>query len=257
MRFLHPFFLLPLRLYKGQSDKNISMGNINPNVDGYFNAIHFNDLLEIKADTRLDKTLEPYLKKTFIPFCKWNVSTNTKADEAQSILQKIIERQSGAANGMEMPLSYFLGELIDNIEQHSESKYAYIFSQYLPNEGCIDLCIADEGITIYGSFIRAGKHIDKIKGNEAMALQMANEGVSTKDRPSAENRGYGISVSRNMLVNGLGGAFFMLSGQAFHRHDKRGTDFVNLPEPIGWDGTVILLRIPIRIPNGFNIYKYI
>ena len=65
-------------------------------------------------------------------------------------------------------------------------------------------------MTVYGSYVKTGRHMDDIGTNEAEALKMANHGVSTKNRPDAENRGYGISTSKNMLVKGMGGAFFML-----------------------------------------------
>lgn len=77
-------------------------------------------------------------------------------------------------------------------------------------EGVIDLCIADRGITIAGSFQQAGLYQDEIDGSETEALKLANEGYSTKNRPEAENRGYGISTSKEMLVVGMKGAFFML-----------------------------------------------
>ena len=81
---------------------------------------------------------------------------------------------------------------------------------------------------------------------------------TTKDLPNAENRGYGISTSKNMLVNGLGGEFFMLSGNAFHRFDEAsGVKYVNLPDPIRWNGTVVLMKIPITVREGFRYMDYI
>ena len=82
-------------------------------------------------------------------------------------------------------------------------------------------------------------------------------GNSTKDRPEAENRGFGISKSREMVVDGLGGAFFMLSGTAFYRHDENGGKIVNIPEEYRWNGTIALIRIPLAAPDGFDYYKYV
>lgn len=84
-----------------------------------------------------------------------------------------------------------------------------------------------------------------------------NEGYSTKDLPDTENRGFGISTSKSMLVDGLKGAFFMLSGGAFHRHDSNVNVFIKLPETINWNGTIILMRIPVTVPANFNYLKYI
>ncbi len=99
--------------------------------------------------------------------------------------------------------------------------------------------------------------IEEIGDNEAEALKFANEGYSTKNLPEAENRGFGISSTKSMIVEGLGGAFFMLSGGAFHRHDINGSSYVRLPESISWDGTVILMRIPLTVNNSFDYMKYI
>ena len=46
------------------------------------------------------------------------------------------------------------------------------------------------------------------------AIQAANRGISTKNLPNAENRGYGIITSKKMLIDGLGGSFIMMSGNA-------------------------------------------
>ena len=90
-----------------------------------------------------------------------------------------------------------------------------------------------------------------------MALKLANEGFSTKDRPDAENRGYGISKSREIIVDGLKGAFFILSGNAFFRHDIGGTVAVNVPKEFHWKGTIILIRMPLVAPREFNIYNHL
>lgn len=86
---------------------------------------------------------------------------------------------------------------------------------------------------------------------------MANEGYSTKNRPEAENRGYGISTSKEMLVVGMKGAFFMLSGGAFHRYENGANDYFDLRDIFRWNGTVILLRIPINVPKNFNYTDYL
>ena len=128
----------------------------------------------------------------------------------------------------------------------------------LEKDGFIYLCIADEGITIYNSYQMAKMYLEEIDGDEAVALSLANEGRSTKERPLSETRGYGISTSKRMLVDGLGGAFFMLSGGAFHRYGcQEENDYVNLGDIFRWPGTIILLKIPMKVPNNFNYIQYI
>ena len=154
-------------------------------------------------------------------------------------------------------LSYLISELLDNIYEHSQSPNGFVFSQYLEKEGMISLCIADTGITIAGSFEKAGLYQKEIDGKETEALKLANEGYSTKNRPEAENRGYGISTSKAMLVTGMKGAFFMLSGGAFHRYEDGANDYIGLKDIFRWNGTVILMRIPVVLPDGFNYIDYL
>lgn len=85
-------------------------------------------------------------------------------------------------------------------------------------------------------------------------MRMANDGFSTKD---ANERGFGLNTSRRMLAKGMGGDFFMLSGCAFYRLSRDRDEAVELPETIRWDGTVVLMRIPVTLPKGFSFYEYI
>ena len=254
--FFHPFFLFPLAIYKDTCDKNFIFKNMSPYLREYFRLISFEDLLHIRKDTYIEDMLNGYMDKTYIPICKFDLCY-TNIDGLQSCIQRIIESQCNADKRITTPLSYFLGELICNISQHSDSVHGYIYSQYIHREKCIDMCIADSGITVFGSYVKTGKYLDRIGDDDAVALKMANEGYSTKDLPNSENRGYGISSTKSMLVDGLGGAFFMLSGGGFHRHSENGSYFIKLPSSISWNGTIILMRIPIEVPIDFSYEKYV
>lgn len=255
--FFHPFFLAPLVIYRQRSEKDIECRNILPYLTSYFDLIHFDSPLLISEEMDLEDILSPYIERSYIPVCRFSLC-DSNVDALQSVLQKIIEKQSRADSRITTPLSYFLGELICNMLQHSCGQYGYIFSQYLnKKENSIDLILADDGITVYGSYVKSRKYIDLIGDNDAEALKLANEGYSTKDLPETENRGFGISTSKKMLVDGLGGSFFMLSGGAFHRHDTNGSVFIKLPKTIYWNGTIILMRIPINVPAEFKWMDYV
>lgn len=60
-----------------------------------------------------------------------------------------------------------------------------------------------------------------------------------------------------MVVDGLKGRFFMLSGTAFYRYADNNINAVNIPEDFRWNGTIILLRIPTEAPSGFEFYNYV
>ena len=251
--FLHPFFLAPLAIYKDYCKKNIICSDLNSNIEEYFKVICFKEIYDA-SDLSNQDTLRTYLEKSYIPISRFLINGGN-VDRIQEILQGIIETQSKISSKMKKPLSHLLSELVGNIGEHSGSKYGYLFCQRVKKE--LYITIADNGKTIYGSYIDTQKYINIVGKNEAEAIRIANEGYSTKDRPEAENRGYGISKSREMVVKGLSGAFFMLSGTAFYRHDINGINIVNIPNAYRWDGTIILIKIPIEAPKGFDFYNYI
>lgn len=53
------------------------------------------------------------------------------------------------------------------------------------------------------------------------------------------------------------GSFLMLSGGAFHRYEAGTNDYIDLKGKFSWNGTIILLRIPVKTPQGFNYIDYL
>lgn len=257
--FLHPFFLAPLAIFRQQADKDILCENITLQMQSYLNGIHFDRMLHFENATRetAENVMAQYADRNYIPLCSFSMTDDNK-DAFCSIARNIIVRQTNVGAAVNTPISYFLSELIDNIYEHSGSPNGYLFSQYLELEQCINLCIADSGITIPGNYKRANLYQQEIDNDPAAALRLANEGRSTKNRPETENRGYGISTSKRMLVEGLGGSFFMLSGSAFHRYERQNLNYyANTKNIFHWDGTLILLRVPVNAPEGFNYINYL
>ncbi len=256
--FLHPFFLAPLAIYKNTSGKDIKCINISLRIQAYLNSICFDRMLYFDHEKREDveAVMQKYTNKTYLPLCSFAM-TNANKDAFGPIMKAILMKQTKIGQKGNSSLSYLISELLDNIYEHSQSPCGYLFSQYSAKEGVINLCIADTGISIAGSFEKAGLYQEEIDGNEAEALKLANEGYSTKNRPEAENRGYGISTSKAMLVNGMKGAFFMLSGGAFHRYENGANYYIDLKNLFRWNGTIILMRIPIVLPDDFNYIDYL
>lgn len=256
--FLHPFFLAPLAIYMNTSGKDIECTNIPLRVQSYLNSICFDRMLHFGNEKREDaeSVIQKYTDKTYLPLCSFAMTDSNK-DTFGSIIKTVIMKQANIGRDGSSSLSYLISELLDNIYEHSQSPNGYVFSQYLEKEGVINLCIADTGITIAGSFEQAGLYQEEIDGSETEALKLANEGYSTKNRPEAENRGYGISTSKAMLVTGMKGGFFMLSGGAFHRYENGANDYISLKDIFRWQGTVILMRIPVVLPEDFNYIDYL
>lgn len=248
--FLHPFFLLPLSLYR-QTKKNVEIECIND----YLRLISFEKPFYIKENINLDNYLSYYTDKSYIPICKFDINQPHIA-QMQTIIQNIIEKQCNLSKQLSAPLSYMIGELIANIKEHSKSDYGFIFSQYLARERCLNICISDDGITLLGSYQRKEKFAKLVGNSPAKAIKLANEGISTKGEN--DERGFGISTTRNMLVQGLEGSFFMMSGNAFFRSIKNRSDEVKeLPKELYWNGTIVLLKIPLEVPKDFCLYDYL
>lgn len=151
-----------------------------------------------------------------------------------------------------MPLAYFLGELTDNINEHSLAAEGYVFAQYYPNSNYLDLCVCDAGQGILQSYLNDPKFYPK---SEAEAIQLALSGRSTKDRPEA--RGFGITTTRNMLVNGLRGKLFLWSGNTTYLQTVSKEAIVSIDGNGHFQGTFIALRLPTVISNNFDFYKFI
>ena len=227
-------------------------------LQSYLNSICFDRLLHFGNEKKedIESVMQQYTDKTFLPLCSFAMTDSNK-DTFGSVIRNVIVKQADIESGLYTSLSYLISELLDNVFEHSQSPNGYVFSQYLKSEGVINLCIGDVGISVYGSFKNAGLYQEEIDGKEAAALRLANEGYSSKNRPNAENRGYGIPTSKAMLVRGIKGAFFMLSGTAFHRFENDSNDYIDLQNLFRWNGTIILLRIPTKIPEGFNYVDYL
>jgi len=117
----------------------------------------------------------------------------------------------------------------------------------------VDICIADGGITLLGSYQRLK---DKFIEDDLEAIKAANRQISSKNLPDTENRGYGIYTSKKMLIEGLGGQYMIMSGSAIYMKSKTIDQFFTLPDGLRWDGTIVALRIPYQA-SQFDYIKYI
>lgn len=254
--FLHPFLVCGLCLYRRRSDRTIYFSGMSEPTSRYLRLIHFDETLLLKNADAATSLMDSYGSKSYIPICRFQTEDGNTIDSITASLQKIIQKQAKLPANFTSALSYLISEVTTNIHDHSQSSYGYMFSQYLEREGCINICIVDNGISIAGSFQKSDKFKKEQLGNDGDILNMALSHCSTKNLPDQENRGFGLPTSKKMLAEGMGGSFLIVSGNAFHRHDQHGEQTAVLPEAIGWDGTFVLLKIPVRLPDDFNYLKY-
>lgn len=153
-------------------------------------------------------------------------------------------------------MSYFISELVCNVEQHAGVEKGYGLVHYDNKSNRLLVGIADGGVSIYGSYVRAQRYLSEVGDSDAQALYLAQNGYSTKNLPNAENRGYGISSNSRMIVQGLGGTFTILSGNALFYHSSDGKRIFALPEDFVWPGTLVLADIPVE-ERTFSLYDYI
>jgi anti-sigma regulatory factor (Ser/Thr protein kinase) len=252
--FLHPYLLGALSVLKRMYGDVVVCRNIPANIVDYLNVIYFHEPLSVIDDCNNDDLWNRYHGKTYLPICEFNPKDKSSI-KAQELVQSTVRNQLGG--NMHSVLSYMLSELIDNITDHSHSPRGYIFCQTIPRQNILYVFIADVGRSIYSSYASDPRYMEQLDNSESSALLLALSGKSTKNRPESENRGYGISKTRELVVNGLGGEFFLLSGSAFARHDAGGEIIADLPGDLRWNGTIALLKIPTVMPPQFNIYNYI
>lgn len=252
--FVTPLFILPLLVYTNGCKKRIRFQYTN----GYLNAIHLGNgglKPEEFNSSEFQNFLNRYSGKTYIPIISFptNLSYTKQRDDILSSIERLLINQLNLKTNIISGLKYLIVENVDNIIEHSESERGYIFSQSYPTKKYLDICIADNGITLLGSYMKMNdnKIIDHFS-----AMSAANSGISTKNLPEAENRGFGIMTSKNMLVNGLLGNFVMLSGNALYLKSNNVDQVYVLPDIATWQGTIVAMRIPYENEN-FNYIEFV
>lgn len=253
-RFVSPTFILPLLIFINGTGKTIHTCNLTE----YMHLLHFGNgglNSDSMRKTEFIAHMERYSKGRYIPMIHFPATANRVDDknEILTTIESILSRQVGLMPNVTMGLKYMIGEIVDNITEHSQSERGYIFAQSYPTKGYMDICIGDTGITLAGSYANLpGNEIE----SDLEAIQAANRGISTKNLPDAENRGYGITTSRQMLIDGLNGQYIMLSGNAVYIRNRTIDKFVILPNNIRCKGTIVAFRIPY-INQDFQYIRYI
>ena len=255
-RMLNPFYIGGLSClihhYRQQGKTIVLNHEANPIIGSYMRTICFPYCYNENTE---EINLEPFTAKRYLPIIKMPTGLSSQRELVReailSAISALLQRQLNYSAGERMPLAYMLTEFSHNIRDHSGVDEGFIFGLFYPSDGYLDLCICDHGKGIYRSYLDTNKFIPI---SETQAMDFAINGKSTKDIP--ESRGFGISTSRDMLVNGLGGKLYIWSGNTVYIQTQEQRGIVSTPEGCIFQGTYIALRIPLQIPEGFNIYNF-
>lgn len=260
-KMLNPFFLCGLVcvIKKFQNAGKVFTFNLdeNSNVNSYLKTILFPMTLLASDDDDINlKILENYQAKTYIPIISFKTGLDTDTTKVRenilSSISLLLKNQLNFSAERIQPLAYFLDELTNNINDHSEAEEGYVFAQFYPNSNFLDLCICDPGKGIYQSYLDHPKFNPK---SEIEAIKLAVTGFSTKDRPEA--RGFGISTTRDMLVKGLKGILYLWSGNATFLQAVDQEVIVDIGKNAYFQGTFVAIRLPTIIPDKFKFYNFV
>lgn len=175
-----------------------------------------------------------------------DLQENVIESEMEDVMQCV---KLNLPENMHQAIRYLLSELSDNIDQHSKFTQGSIMVQYYPSKGHMDIGVFDNGLSIPKVYELSGIKIE----NDCDALEKAVRGVSTKIHEGG--RGYGLSSSKEIVLEGLNGNFNIISRRAMLSLNKSGkTEISNLNLP--FYGTLVYMRFEVP-KKGLNIYSYL
>ncbi len=148
-------------------------------------------------------------------------------------------------------IKYILGELADNMDEHSNFTFASLMAQYYPRKEHLDMAVLDNGISIPFNFEKNQVPFDK--DSEAIRKALAGE-VTTKK--NEKMRGYGLKSCRDISLKEIKGELHVVSrnGVIILKEDEEPKlyDFTN----VSLNGTFLYFRLPTP-KNAVNIYPYL
>lgn len=261
-KFFNPFLLAGLAsLYQTNLSNRDEIEIIPPSsnsIHEYLSTICFPSGFNYNPHEveKFQTLLTPYHVKNYIPlifFPATNTGNNSDVREKiLSAVNSILKAQLNLGGGVLQAIYYMIDELTQNITDHSKCNNGIIFAQYYPSKNYMDICIVDNGIGLLQGYINSGKY--EVATDED-AVNLAVRGKSTKDLP--ESRGFGLSTSRKMLVEGLKGKFLLFSGSAMFIQTIEKEEIACFEANFKFKGCYVALRIPTFNNKEFDFYKYI
>lgn len=225
--FLTPTIILPLVSFIYNYDKAIK-DHKNPKVNDYLHKV-----LGIKKHT-----------DTTFPF-RWLDETTDNSEELTKEILGIID----PSPEMEQSLKYIFHEIITNVYDHSIFDNGFVIGQYWPKLNATDYCFMDNGISIPGSFRKAGIPFK----NDCDAIIQAINGMSTKDKDEFIGRGTGLNTVVNIVTQGAKGIVLIASGNGVVELTKNNVIARRIPDDY-IKGTLVSLRVTSN--KNIDIYEH-
>jgi len=173
-------------------------------------------------------------------------NSNQVNEEANSLLQKI---QNRIPNNFGSSILYILGELSDNVDQHSQFTHASLMAQYFPRKNHLDVAVFDNGISIPLNFEK--NKIDFKMDSEAIKKALFGE-VTTKK--NEKMRAYGLKTCKN-ISQAIEGELYFISRKGIAMLKRDEEEFYDFKD-LSLDGTFIYFRLNTP-KNKFDIYPYV
>lgn len=185
----------------------------------------------------------------------------TRVNESKQIsptatsLMELLDVQDEELEGA---LKYSLVELLRNVVQHSRSRIGGLVSaMYFPNNGLVDVVVADIGCGLRSSLQGAYREINSDQKAVRFALMPHVSGTfnSGAYHNMRDNAGLGLFFIRE-IASRAGGGFFLGSGNMLadiwgNRDGTLGKKYVQARKR-GWRGTFALLQLRKESIGEFN-----
>ncbi len=234
VNFLHPSLLLPLRNLFDKAQYIDYVKPSNPGVAQYAGIMGLGELAGGHGSGH------------FPP-----IKLGADDQMIQFAIDKIMEiLEQGKKCGGIGALSHVVNELTDNVANHAVAQHSYIMGQCYPKRGFTEICILDDGRTIAGSLEKSGWKYE----SDLHAMIGAIRG----DTASNRTQGFGLGSSLHMLVEKMEGEALVVSRNAGLLINPETKDMFNLePNGLGYEGTVISMRIPHQTEKIDDYWKHV
>ncbi len=264
-KFTMPFFtlglLLLLKQYKTKRKIKCNFNFTKPNVSSYMDNIFFPNFLHCDNTSfeNVSNILEGYRSKKYLPLLSFPIVTDFETSKIRDAFlnhfNQLIYAIIQAEPRLRSAISYLITETFENIVHHAKFDNGYVLVQTFPNKGYIDFAIGDLGRTLLDTYKEFKDNVYDVN-DDLSAMKSALSGKSTKRQDIS--RGFGISTSIKVISEGLGGKYFLYSGNTFTvKTDQADEIFVHSGDvPIYWQGALVFIRLPLIAPADFKLEDY-